>query len=362
MKPVSIAVVPGDGIGPEVCRCALRVVEAATKGIMLDVKSHEGGAESYLSTGEAFPAATQNACLAADAVLHGAVGRSEVLYSDGTEVGQDFSMQVRALLDLFANVRPSRSHGALAPTLARNPAIDYVIVRENTEGFYASRGGGNILRGEVSTDTVIITRAGVERVTRKAAEIALARAERRGREPSITIVDKANVLRSYAFFRRVARETLEEFPAIDVDCVMVDAMATYLVQSPERFDVIVTENLCGDILSDLGAATVGGLGLAPSAELGDQYGYFQGIHGSAPDLAGKGVANPVATILSAGMMLEWLGERQTRIDLSEAGARIGQAVSAALATHDARTRDLGGDASSEGATDAIIHHLARVGA
>ncbi len=359
MDLVKIAVVPGDGIGPEVCDAAVAVLRQATAGVAdLSFEHYEAGAECFRRHGTAFPETTQRACLDADAVLHGAVGLSDITYPDGTEVGQDFSMKVRALLDLYANIRPVRRYPGLAIRLASDRPIDYVIVRENTEGFYAARAGGNVVRDRVATDTLVMTRDGVERIVRHAAGLAM----RRGGAPGdgkrrVTIVDKANVLRSYAFFRKVALEVLEDYPGIEVECMMIDAMAAHLIQTPERFDILVTENIFGDILSDLGAATVGGLGIAPSAEIGPKYGYFQGIHGSAPDITGKGTANPIATILSGAMMLEWLGERPGREALVKAGHRIRQAVETVVDAGDNLTRDIGGSATTRQATDAMLARL-----
>lgn len=355
-----IAVVPGDGIGPEVTDSAVRVLKAAIQGTQIFFENYPGGANTFLQTGSALPEDTLEKCLAADAVLHGAAGLPDVSYPDGTEAGQDFSMKMRATLDLYANIRPVKSFIGIDPllTTAKNNPIDYVIVRENTEGLYAARSGGNILRDELATDTMVITRVGVERICHKAAELAMARngAPRDGKQ-RVTIVDKANVLRSYAYFRKVALAVFEQYPDIEIECILIDAMTAYMIQQPDRFDVVVTENIFGDIISDLGAATVGGLGLAPSAEVGAKHGYFQGIHGSAPDLAGKGLANPIATILSAAQMLEWLATQHNRPDLHTAGQTIVQSVQRVIADRHHTTPDLGGNSSTQACTDAIIAGL-----
>lgn len=359
MQPVKITVVPGDGIGKEVCQAAVEVLTAVTRGgANLSFEFLPGGAECYTVAGTAFPKATRDACLSADAILHGAVGLPSVIYPDGTEIGQDFSMQARELMDLYANIRPVYRYEGVASALTLDVPIDYVIVRENTEGLYAAHGGGNTIRDEVATDTLVMTRHGITRIVRKAAEICMARdgAPADGKR-RITIVDKANVLRSYAFFRRVALETLEEFPQIEVEVQMVDAMAAHIVQRPDSFDVIVTENIFGDILSDLGAATVGGLGMASSAELGDRHGYFQGIHGSAPDLAGKAIANPIATILSGAMMLDWLSKKHGQQSLADAAIRIRLAVTGMLREGKHLTADLGGSATTGQTTQALIERM-----
>lgn len=353
---LTIAVVPGDGIGPEVCQSAVQVLQAAVPtGVELQFTYHDGGAGTFMTAGTALPDETLEACRQADAVLHGAAGLPDVNYPDGTEAGQDFSMKMRSSLDLYANIRPIKHFEGIAPVLVANGVIDYVIVRENTEGLYAARSGGNVVRDEIASDTMLFTRRGIERICHKAAEVALARngAPLDGKR-RVTIVDKANVLRGYAFFRKVALSVLEQYPTIEVECVLIDAMTAYMVQQPERFDVIVTENIFGDIISDLGAATVGGLGIAPSSEVGENHGYFQGIHGSAPTIAGKGIANPVATILSGAEMLIWLAGRKKLPDLAAAGQSIIAAVETILAERTDTTADIGGTASTHQCTDAII--------
>lgn len=359
MISCNLAVIPGDGIGKEVCSAAIDVLKAATHDFAeFKIEILDGGAECYKREGAALPQATRDACLKADAVLHGAIGVPSIVYPDGTEIGQDFSMQARQLMDLYANIRPVFKYDGLAPAITFDRPIDYVIVRENTEGLYAAHGGGNVIRGEVATDTLVMTRKGIERIVRKAAELSLSRngAPSDGKH-RVTIVDKANVLRSYAFFRNVALEILDDYPQIDVEVQMVDAMTAHMIQRPDQFDVIVTENIFGDIISDLGAATVGGLGLAPSAELGDRYGYFQGIHGSAPDISGKGIANPFATLLSAAMMLDWLAVDPQENQFSSAAHKIRWAVADAIAKGDRLTRDIGGSSDTLEATNAIISRL-----
>ncbi len=356
MTKYQIAVVPGDGIGPEVCRAAVSVLRRCGVGDRFEFTEYAAGADCYTATGEAFPDETQEACRAADAVLHGAAGLPDVLYPDGTEAGQDFSMKIRAALDLYANIRPIKLYEGVTPPLAgRKPSdIDYVIVRENTEGLYAARAGGNLLRDEMASDTMVITRKGTARVVREAAELALQRngAPADGKR-RVTIVDKSNVLRSFAFFRRVAEEVLSDYPALEVDYALSDAVTIRMVERPDTLDVLVCENFIGDIISDLGAATVGGMGLAPSAEIGEAHGYFQGSHGTAPDIAGRGIANPVATILSAAEMLDWLGRRQQDPPLAAAAQTIRNAVGDVLRDGTATTPDLGGVGSTESFAEAI---------
>lgn len=356
-----IAVVPGDGIGPEVCDAAVAVLQAAVSGVAdLDFQYHAAGANCYLECGEAFPEAARAACLAADAVLHGAAGLPGVLHADGTEAGQDFSMKIRSLLDTYANVRPIKLYAGITSPLAGRKAgdIDYVIVRENTEGLYAARSGGNLLRDEIASDTLIMTRKGIERVVRHAAEISRHRNGAPGDgKRRVTIVDKSNVLRSYAFFRHVATEVMADYPDIEVDYALSDAVTIYMIERPEHFDVIVCENFIGDMISDLGAATVGGMGVAAAAELGDDHGYFQGSHGTAPDIAGQGLANPTATILSAAEMLNWLARQHDDDDLAACGAAICKAMEAVLAAATDTTPDLGGQASTMAMAEAVCRAL-----
>ena len=354
-----ITTIDGDGIGPEVCQSAVAVLREAC-GSRLRFEAQPGGAGHYVRSGAVLPQDTLSACRQSHAILHGAAGLPEVTYPDGTEVGNDLHLQLRFKLDLYANVRPIRLYrGVLSPlrdwTAGQN---DYVIVRENTEGLYASRGAGINLRGEVATDTLVVTRKGVERVARFAFELSRRRsgAPRDGQR-RVTVCDKANILRSYAFFRAVFDEVGAAYPDVARDYAYADAITVHMLKKPDFYDVIVAENMFGDIISDLGAGTVGGLGIAASAELGDNHGLFQGAHGSAPDIAGQNLASPVATILSGAMMLRWLADRHGDVALGQDASRIEQAVETVLAEGRAVPRDLGGDASCSEMTQAICHAL-----
>jgi len=238
--------------------------------------------------------------------------------------------------------------------------IDYVIVRENVEGLYASRGGGTNLRDEVATDTLVITRKGTEKIVKYAFELA----KRRNGAPvdgkrRVTCVDKSNVLRSYAFFRKVYDDVAADYQEIERDYAYIDAMALWQVQRPEFYDVVVAENMFGDIISDLGAGTVGGMGMAPSGDIGDKHGLFQPAHGSAPTIAGKGIANPIATILSGSMMLEWLGIRHNDNIALNAAKRIEAAVRDVLEKDNILTQDIGGNARTSEIGDAIAERAVR---
>ncbi len=325
MTSYDIVTIDGDGIGPEVCQAAVAVLREAC-GARLRFTPAAGGAAHYLESGAVLPDDTFAACRAAHAILHGAAGLPGVTYADGTEVGNDLHLRLRFRLDLYANVRPIRLYRGVRSPLAgwEAGAIDYVIVRENTEGLYASRGAGINLRGEVATDTLVMTRKGVERVARFAFELARRRggAPRDGRR-RVTVCDKANILRSYAFFRAVCTEVAAGYGEVEIDYAYADAITVHLLKRPDFYDVIVAENMFGDILSDLGAGTVGGLGIAASAELGQEHGLFQGAHGSAPDIAGQDAASPLATMLSGALMLRWLGERHADAELLAGAARVG---------------------------------------
>jgi 3-isopropylmalate dehydrogenase len=357
----TIAVVQGDGIGPEVCSAAIAVLRAVPGlASKLDFREHPAGADHYRRTGVAFPDATFEACKAAHAILHGSAGLPGVTYPDGTEAGIDFGLQLRFRLDLYANLRPIKLYpGIVSPLRHFAPGqIDYVILRENTEGLYAARDGGTLLRGEVASDTMLITRKGVERISRVAFELARSRngALRDGKR-RVTLCDKANVLRSYAFFRKVFNEVAATYPDIEADYSYVDAMTVHLVERPDFYDVIVAENMFGDIISDLGAVTVGGMGMSPSGETGDHNGFFQASHGSAPTIAGLNIANPHGTILSAALMLRWLGQRHSDRPLIDAAGAIEAAVARVLASGAGLTRDLGGTATASDAVQLISAEL-----
>jgi len=359
VETYQIAVLPGDGVGPEVMREALKVlkaVEMAFPNLRFNFKEYPTGARYYQQTGSDLPQETFEACKQSDAILFGSAGLPDIRYPDGTEVAPQLTL--RFALDLYAGVRPIKRYAGVPAVLAENPPIDYVILRENTEGLYASRGGGVRIGKELVIDNMVITRKGTERIVRYAFRLAQKRngapADRKKR---VTCVDKANVLRSMAFFRETFDEVASEFKDIIADHVYVDAMALYMVQQPQRFDVVVMENMFGDILSDLAAATVGGMGLAPSADVGENYGLFQPSHGSAPDIAGKGIANPAAQILSVAMMLDWLGDRRSDPDAKKGAKAIETAMAKVLMNPRYHTADLGGNAPTTMVGDAVANEV-----
>ncbi len=349
-RTFNIAVLPGDGIGVDVTAAALRVlraVEARLTGVTFRLEEFSVGATEYLRHGDPLPAKTLDACRAADAVLLGAMGLPSVRWPNGKEMTPQIDL--REQLDLYAGIRPIRLYHADDTPLKRHGAgeIDFVIVRENCEGLFSARLSQNDTSSGEVRDVLRITRRGAERICRKAFELA------RTRRRKCALVDKANVLPSMVFFRSVFDAVAREFPDVQASHIYVDAMALYLVQRPETFDVLVTENMFGDILSDLGAGLVGGMGMAPSADLGDDCGLFQPSHGTAPDIAGKGIANPIATILSAALMLEWLGDAE----LVRGAALIRRAVETVLADPANRTPDMCGKLSTTQMTDLVIARL-----
>ena len=360
MTPYDIVTIDGDGIGPEVCQSAVTVLRQAC-GSRLRFTPADGGAAHYAKTGAVLPEDTFAACRDAHAILHGAAGLPGITYPDGTEVGNDLHLRLRFRLDLYANVRPIKLYRGVTSPLSGWQAgqIDYVIVRENTEGLYASRGAGVNLRDELCTDTLVVTRKGVERVARFSFELARRRAGApRDGQRRVTVCDKANILKSYAFFRAVCTEVAASYADVAIDYAYADAITVHLLKKPDFYDVIVAENMFGDIISDLGAGTVGGLGIAASAELGDAHGLFQGAHGSAPDIAGQDAASPLATILSGALMLHWLADRHGDDELRAAAQRVDRAVEDVLARGEMVPRDLGGSARCSEMTDAVCRAMA----
>jgi 3-isopropylmalate dehydrogenase len=313
---------PGDGVGPEVTAVARRCVDAIAtrRGFAVRWRHCPLGSRHYLDTGEVLPDAELAELRTADAILLGAVGSPQV---PSGILERGMLLRLRAELDLYVNLRPSKLRPGVAGAVAgiAPEDLDFVIVRENTEGLYAGA-GGTVHRGtpfETATEESLNTRAGVERCIRYAAGLA---ARRRGR---LTMVHKTNVLVNAGdLWRRVAEQVAAD-TGVALDYAHADAACLYLVDNPARFDVIVTDNLFGDILSDLGAALTGGLGLAPSGNLNpDRTGpsVFEPVHGSAPDIAGTGRANPAGAVLSAGLMLDHLGEADGAADLDAAVSAV----------------------------------------
>ena len=342
-----IALLPGDGIGPEVTEAAVRVLEALdeAEGIGLVFERFAFGGEATDRFGEPFPEETKRGVLAADAVLLGAIGGPKWDALPREKRPETGLLALRKTLGLFANLRPAKvmagleALSPLRPELARG--VDLLIVRELTGGIYFGTPRG--ITDDEAYNTMRYTRPEVERVARVAFEAAMKRKKR------LVSVDKANVLEVSEFWRKVVGEVARDYPEVETEHQYVDAMAMHLVTRPQRFDVVLTGNLFGDILSDLASVLPGSLGLLPSASLGDKTPVFEPVHGSAPDIAGKGQANPAAAILSAGMLLTYA------LELPELGQRVEQAVETALKT--APTPDLGGTAGTEAFTEAVLKAL-----
>jgi 3-isopropylmalate dehydrogenase len=354
----SICVLPGDGIGVEVMAPCITILQRAAErigGFELHFEEHPAGAFTFRDTGKALPDATLEAARDADAILLGAMGWPDIRYPDGTEIAPQ--LDLRFALELYAGVRPIRALPGVANVLAdpRAADIDFVLIRESTEGLFASRGKGVVIDDREARDTLVITRDVSERLFNFSFELARSR-RGQGRPGLVTCVDKANVFTSFAFFRRIFDECAARNPDIGADRAYVDATALYLLKRPWTFDVLVTENMFGDILSDLAAGLCGGMGFAPSADIGDQHAVFQPCHGTAPDIAGQGKANPIAAILSGAMMLEWLGQRHACEEAVRAGSLIRSAVDAAL-THGIRPFEVGGSHGTGAITQAVLENL-----
>ena len=370
VPPLRILAIPGDGIGREVVPAALAVLRAT--GLPIELAHADAGWECFQRHGASLPDETLAAARAADAVLFGAVGSP----SFPVPGYRSPIVALRRALDLYANIRPVKTGDSdqAAPFVLRPPSsVDLVVVRENTEGLYAGRE-----RLEDGGDTAIaervITRRASERIVRAAFDLARARAQGiesqadtqapspKPQAARVTVVHKANVLReTCGLFRTTALRVAAEYPDVAVDEQLVDSAALQLVQRPGRFDVIVTTNLFGDILSDVASFWGGGLGMASSANLGDGHALFEPVHGSAPDIAGKGIANPLAAIGCAAMLLEWSADRKAQSSAQRASllawaGRIRVAARAVLAG-DIRTPDLGGAATTEAVTQAVIAAL-----
>ena len=331
----TIAVIKGDGIGPEIMDATLMVLDALNVGLRYEFV--DAGLSAYEKTGELLPEAT----LAAIAKYRVAL-KSPLT----TPVGEGFSsinVALRRKFDLYANVRPAIS---FPNTKSRYENIDLITVRENTEGAYIGEGQSLSEDGETALLTQKITRKGSERIVRYAFDMARAIGRRK-----ITIVHKANILKSTSgLFLKVAREVAAQYPDIECNEMIVDNTCMQLVMRPEQFDVIVTTNLFGDIISDLCAGLVGGLGLAPGANIGMDCAIFEAVHGSAPDIAGKGIANPCALLLGAVQMLEHIGQ-------VDAAKRLKQAIIDTMHDKDHLTPDLGGTGSTQSFAAAIIKHI-----
>ncbi len=333
----TISVIRGDGIGPEIMDATLKVLDAMNLGLQYEFV--DAGLSALEKTGELLPEATLES-----------IARNRIALKSPltTPVGEGFTsinVSLRKKFDLYANVRPAKS---FPNTKSRFPAgVDVITVRENTEGLYIGDGQTITEDGELATSTSRITHKGAERVVRYAFELA----KKTGRK-KVTVVHKANILKTTSgLFLKTAREVAAQYPEIECNEMIVDNTCMQLVMKPEQFDVIVTTNLFGDIISDLCAGLVGGLGLAPGANIGDENAIFEAVHGSAPDIAGKGIANPCALLLAAGQMLDHLGQ-------TDKAEKLRNAIVETLEAKDSLTPDLGGTGTTQTFAEAIAKRVA----
>jgi len=352
LRKYRIVVLPGDGIGREVIPEAVKVLKAVGEAVNLDFEFIEFpcGGEYYLKTGLEWPEEAWQTCKESDAILFGAVGwvknGQPIRLPNEDLAGSNVIFSLRFGLDLYANVRPVKLYPGVPSLLAykKSEHIDFIFVRENTEDIYVPI-RGMLSRGEekeLAIDVRVITRKGAERVIRYAFNLCVKRGKGASldRKLRVTCVDKSNLLRGCQLFREIYNMVAEEFPQVEKDYMYVDTMAMQMVCFPEKFDVVVSPNMFGDILTDLGAALQGGLGMAPSGNIGDKHAMFEPVHGSSPDIAGQEKANPIAAILAAKMMLEWLFEKRNDQKCKKGAELIEKAVKKVLKKGKIRTFDL----------------------
>lgn len=351
-SPLRIAFLPGDGIGPEISSATMKVLESVNAQLrpQLEFDVHEIGLARLARDGSTFPPVVFEACQRADGIITGPVSHSD--YPERAKGGINVSSELRKTLDLFANIRPSRSREGLRHW--GRTGMDLVIVRENTEGFYSDRnmywGVGEFMpTPDMALSIRKVTAEASRRIARNAFELA------QERRRKVTAVHKVNVLKvSEALFLREVRKVAKDFPEVKYEEQLIDSMAALLVRDAARFDVVVTTNMFGDILSDEVAELSGSLGLAGSLNAGEDHCMAQAQHGSAPDIAGQDRANPTSLILSAAMLLDWLGRRKKLPAYCRVAAVISDAVDAALAVPASRTTDLGGPLGTRAFTDVVV--------
>ena len=352
-----LVVLPGDGIGPEISTATCGVLELLNKRLALGLsfEAHEIGLARLKKDGTTFPAAVADACRAADGIILGPV--SHATYPPRSEGGINVSGELRITLDLYANIRPSKTREAL-PHWGRTP-MDLVIVRENTEGFYADRnmywGVGEFMpTPDMALAVRKITAESSRRIAISAFQLASSRRKK------VTAVHKANVMKvSDALFLREVRAVAQNYPGVAYDEQLVDSMAALLVRDAARFDVVVTTNMFGDILSDEAAELSGSLGLAGSLNAGESHAMAQAQHGSAPDIAGQDKANPTSLILSAAMLLAWLARKHQQEKFTSAAKIIESAIDSVLQDPSRRTPDLGGALGTRAFTKALSEEIGR---
>jgi len=357
-----VAVIRGDGIGIDVTNATLAVLEAVQKrvgGYALSYRDIAAGAGHFRETGSDIEVGGEEAAGAADAMFLGAIGLPNTRYVDGTEISPH--LRLRDRYQLYAGIRPVRAYPN-APQRLQDPRaanIDMVIVRESTEGLFYTAAVHNrcpVENDDEVQDVMRITRPTTERLHHAAFRLARKR-QARGKKGKVTCVDKANVFKSMAFFRKIFNEVAPQYEDVETGYNYVDAQALDFVRHPWEFDVLVMENIFGDILSDLAGGLVGGMGMAACGEIGESHGLFQGAHGSAPDIMGQNKANPLAAILSGGLMLDYLADKSQTTALSDAAQIIDAAVYAGFAANTIRPMEFGGDMSTTAVTAEVIRQI-----
>jgi 3-isopropylmalate dehydrogenase len=350
---MKLIILPGDGIGPETVSVAVDALQTASArfNLGLQLEHDVAGHDSLKKHGATVTPALLEKVKAADGLLLGPMSTYD--FKDEAKGEINPSKFFRKSLDLYANIRPARTYPGMPARLGQ---FDLVVVRENTEGFYADRniesGGSEML---ITPDVVVslrrITRQCCERIARSAFELAMTR------KKHVTIVHKANVLKiGDGMFIDICRQVGQEFPEVRIDDVIVDAMMAHVVRAPDRYDVVVTTNMFGDILSDLTAEMSGSLGLGGSLNAGRDHAMGQAAHGSAPDIAGQDIANPISQVLSAAMMLSWYGQRKGQQNFLDAAAAMERAIASTIQAGEC-TRDVGGKLGTRAAGEAYVRHL-----
>ncbi len=362
-QSLRVALIKGDGIGIDVANAAIAVVDAALACVGAPALVYDeitAGAGYFAETGVDIEPGGEERAGEADAIFLGAIGLPAIRHADGTEISPH--LRLRDRFQLYAGVRPVKAYPNAPQRLAdpRAAGLDMVILRESTEGLFYSaavHGRFEAIGDEEVRETLRISRSTSEKLHRFAFKLA-ERRKARGKSARLTCVDKANVFASMAFFRKIFDETKAGFPEVEVGYNYVDAMALDLVRKPWEFDVMVMENMFGDILSDLAGGLVGGMGMAACGEIGDETGLFQPAHGSAPDIMGQDKANPLAAILSGAMMLGYLAEKSGDARLEDAAGLIEAAVDAGFADNALRPMEFGGDMGTDAVTAELLQRVA----
>ena len=355
----NIATFKGDGIGPDVINSAIEIIEKASNavgGLNFEWNFIKAGAAYYKETGKDVEDDGEKKAEQSDAIFLGAIGLPSIRKEDGTEIAPH--LRFREVFNLYAGVRPVKAYKNTPQRLSNKNAekIDLVVLRECTEGLFytaAVHNRNKIANNNEVEDIMRITRNTTTRLHNFAFKLAEKR-KQKGKLGKVTCVDKANVFKSQALFRKIFNEIKDDFPNIEADTCYVDAMALNLIRQPWEYDVMVMENIFGDILSDLGGGLVGGMGMASCGEIGDNHGLFQPAHGSAPDIMGKNKANPLATILSGSMMLEYLADKKNYPQANEAASIIENAIEEGFNKNLLRPFEFGGDMSTTEITSQIL--------